>query len=164
MRRAALVLAGLVAAGCGAFGPVALDPPPGQKVVLGRVELDNFELADGMLQLIKADGSFAEVLPITAARRDFAVALPPGQYRIIELRAAKDRDSMPDQTVYPLRLAFEVGPEPATYIGTVRIVRRFGRDVRIEVVDQYEETLRTLQRLYTDLPTSAAKRLVQPVA
>jgi hypothetical protein len=164
VRPAALVLVVLAAAGCAAFGPAALDPLPGQRVVLGRVDVDGFETTDGLLQVVKVDGTFAEVVPFTNARRDFAVTLPPGQYRVTELRAVKDRDSTPSENVFPLRLAFEVGPEPATYIGTLRFNRRFGRDVRIEVLDEYEDTVRALRRLYSDLPPAAARRLVQPAA
>jgi hypothetical protein len=160
--RRGVLLGAVLLAGCRAFGPAALDAPPGHRVVLGRVELDGFDAADGLLHMVKADGSFAESVLVTDARRDFAVSLPPGEYRISEVRAAKDRHSVPDVHVFPLRLVFQVGPEPATYIGTLRLDRRQGRDVRVQVRDEYEDTLRVLRRLYSDLPPSAVKRLTQP--
>jgi hypothetical protein len=160
-RRAALLLA-LVAVGCAAFGRQPLEVPPGHRVVLGRVDLGGFGVPEGILQIIKEDRSFDSALPIRLGQEDFAVTLPPGRYRVQELRAMKDHGSIPDDSIWPLQLTFEVGPEPAVYIGTLRLVSRFGRNVAVTVVDEYDATVRTLRGLYTNLPEPVAHRLLQP--
>jgi hypothetical protein len=160
--RAALLIAALAAFGCAALGPVPFDVAPGQRAVLGRVDLGGFEVPEGVLEIVKEDRSFDYALPIRLGQRDFAISLPPGRYRVLGLRATKDRDSTPNDNVWPLRLTFEVGPEPAVYIGTLRLASRFGRDVRVSIVDEYDDTVRVLSRFYTGLPEPVAHRLLQP--
>jgi len=154
-----LVLWGF-ALGCAAFGPTALDVPPGHRAVLGRVELSLPDTIQGTLDIVKDDRTF-EVGLAVATGREFAVALPPGRYRIVRLRAAGDRQSY-SNPIWDLRATFEVGPEPAVYIGTLRIVATSGLAVRVTVHDEYEDTVRVLRRLYSDLPGAVARRLLSP--
>lgn len=155
------VLWGLAALGCAAFGPTALDVPPGHRAVLGRVELTLPDATQGTLDIVKEDRTFAVGLTVTAGQPGFAVTLPPGRYRIVRLRAVGDRQSY-SNPIWDLRATFEVGPEPAVYIGTLRIVATSGLAVRVTVDDEYDDTLRALRRLYSDLPGVVARRLLSP--
>lgn len=163
MRRARLVgLCCLAATGCAAFQPAMLGVPPGQHAVLGRVELTGLAAPEGTVDIQKVDGTFGHELSIVLGRSEFAIALPPGAYRVARLRAFRYQKTVPDQTIWDLRLTFEVGPDPATYVGTLRIDLRFGQDARVRVEDEYEDTLRALRTRYGDLPPSAARRLMTP--
>lgn len=160
-RRVVLALLSSVAAvGCGAFGPVPLDVPPGHRAVLGRVDLLG-EVTEGTLDIVKDDRTFEHALPVGQGPGDFALVLPPGRYRIVRFRGAQQRQSV-RAPVWELALAFEAGPEPAVYIGTLRLAATYGRAPRVAVTDEYEATLRTLRTWYSDLPAVVARRLLVP--
>ena len=150
----------LMAAGCGVFGPVPLDVPPGHRAVLGRVDLSG-EVTEGALEIVKEDRTFEHALPVGPGPGAFAVVLPPGRYRIVRFRGAQQGKTFRD-TLWDLELAFEVGPEPAVYIGTLRLVATYGRAPRVSVTDEYDATLRALRRLYSDLPGVVTRRLISP--
>lgn len=159
---AGLFLAGLGATGCGALRPAPLDLAPGQRVVLGRVDLSGFEAQEGLLEIVRDDRTFEYALPVGRAPREFAIGLPPGRYRLTRLRAGKDRQGTPNQVVWDLvPLTFEVGADPAVYIGTLRFASTFG-GVQVSVVDELEDTLRVLRVWYSDLPATVARALVTP--
>ena len=160
---AGLFLAGLAAAACGALRPAPLDLAPGQRVVLGRVDLSGFEAKEGLLEIVREDRAFEYALPVGRTAPEFAIGLPPGRYRLVRLRAGKDRASTPTQVVWDLGpLTFEVGADPAVYIGTLRFASTFGRVVQVSVVDELEDTLRVLRVWYSNLPATVARALVTP--
>ena len=154
------LLVGLVGpAGCGALRRAPLDVPPGHRVVLGRVELSGFEATEAIFQIVKEDLTVSHDLR-TGRWEDFIIILPPGRYRVVRLSAFKDTRQFPNDPVWDLRLAFEVGPEPAAYIGTLRLTAVFNQRPRAEVVDNYEETVRVLRTRHPDLPEPIARRLL----
>lgn len=165
MRTLGLTLAGslmlVLLAGCAALWPGPLEVPPGHRAVLGRVDLAGFEVPQATLDIVKEDGTFNATVSAGPGRRDFALALPPGRYRVTRIVAIKDR-STSSVSGWPLNLAFEVGPEPAIYIGTLRVGSTLGPAVRVSVVDEYEDTLRALRALYSDLPQPVTRRLMTP--
>jgi hypothetical protein len=161
MRAPAVALLGLAALGC-ALWPAPLDVPPGHRAVLGRVDLAGFEVPEATLDIVREDGTFNATISAGPGRRDFALALPPGRYRVTRIVAVKDR-ATPSVIGWPLRLAFEVGSEPAIYIGTLRVGSTLGTTVRVTVVDEYEDTLRTLRALYSELPQPVTRRLLTPI-
>ena len=162
VRRACLLLLGalLAPAACAVVGPAMLDVPPGHHAVLGRVELGGFVPPEGVVDLEKVDGTFGQQLPIGAGERDFAIGLPPGRYRVVALHAFRTQRNVSNETVFPLGLIFDVGPEPATYVGTLRIDAEFGDRVRVQVADEYDQTVGRLRARYRDLPATAARRLM----
>ena len=163
MRRASgFCLALLAVAGCGAFEPKPLDLGPGQHVVLGRIDLAGFEVTEGIVDIVREDQTFSQEVRTGFGAREFAVALPPGRYRVARLRGGKDTLGTPNQVVWELGLAFEVGAEPATYVGTLRIGGSFGRTLRLTVVDELEDTLRVLRTQYSNLPDTAVRALMAP--
>ncbi len=155
------VLLLFAAIGCALFRPTPLEVPPGHGVVVGRVELVGFPVADAALDILKDDGTFSDVVLAGVGHRDFALVLPRGRYRITQLRVMRDVGEG-DQATWPLRLTFEVGTEPAAYIGTLRLSATFGQAIRVSVADEYEDTLRAVRALYTGLPEPVARRLLTP--
>jgi hypothetical protein len=152
-RPAALILVlGLAAAGCGLARPAPLDVPPGQRVVVGRVDLNTNEIPEGIVEMARDDGTFDYPLAITRGTTDFAITLPPGRYRVARLRGGKDGPQVPNQVVWDVSpVTFEVGAEPAVYIGTLRFRPSQGR-FRVLVVDELDATLRVVRRWHPDLP------------
>jgi hypothetical protein len=148
--------------GCGALGPAPIDLAPGQRVVFGRVDLSGAPLTNGILEIVRVDGNVAVSLPLALTPREFAIGLPPGRYRVTELRGSKDGRIAPNQVVWGLRLAFVVGPEPATYIGTVRFAGAFDQQLSVSVEDELDDTLRVLRRRYSNLPATTARALLGP--
>lgn len=160
-RLAAVVLFVVTGAGCAVFRPEPLDVPPGQRVVVGRIVLEGFDLTEAIVEIVRDDRSFDHALPVGIARRDFLIMLPPGRYRITTLRAFKDRDAVSSNPIVDLKASFEVGLEPAVYIGTLRIGSRFGQSPAVTVADDYEETVRTLRGQHPDLP-EVTRQLLTP--
>jgi hypothetical protein len=154
-----LTLLAVVAAGCATFGPADLDVPPGQRVVLGRLDVSDFETPSAVVEIVKEDGTFGQEIRGGPGRGEFAITLPPGRYRVVRVRGMKERSAAPADSLWPLRGVFEVGSEPATYIGTLRLASRLGSAPRVSVVDEYEDTLRVLRGQYRDLPTDIVRRL-----
>jgi hypothetical protein len=69
---------------------------------------------------------------------------------------------VPNQVVWDLSpVDFEVGAEPAIYIGTLRFNLAFGR-LRIVVVDEFDDTLRVVRRWHPDLPDPVVRSLASP--
>jgi hypothetical protein len=159
---AALVVLWLAVAGCGLARPAPLDVPPGQRVVLGRVDFAATDIALGYLEVARDDGTFDYSLPIARGTSDFAIMLPPGRYRVARFRGSKDGPNVPNQVVWDLSpVTFEVGAEPAIYIGTLRFHLAFGR-LSVTVVDEFDSTLRVVRRWHPDLPASVARSLASP--
>jgi hypothetical protein len=158
--RLLLVLAGLT--GCGAFAPQPVDVAPGQRIVLGRVDLSSLELTQGIVDVVRQDGGFYRELEVSRDGPEFAVGLPPGRYRIVQVRGIKDGRAMPDRFVRYLNVSFDVGDAPAIYIGTLRLASGFGPAARATVVDEMEATLRALRGRYSDLPPEPTRALMTP--
>jgi hypothetical protein len=162
-RRLGLLLVLLGAAvGCGAFAPKPLDLGPGQHVVLGAIDLSGFEVMEGIVDIVREDQTFSQEVRTGLGAREFAVALPPGRYRVARLRGGKDRLGTPNEVSWELGLAFQVGADPATYVGTLHIGGVFGRNPRLTVVDELEDTLRVLRTRYSNLPDTAVRALMTP--
>ncbi|MGH7268461.1 MAG: hypothetical protein ACREMB_26890 [Candidatus Rokuibacteriota bacterium] len=159
-------LAGVAAvwllAACGLLEPARLDVPPGQHAVLGRVDFAGLDVGEVALEIVKMDGTFREELAIGLGHEDFALVLPAGRYRIVRVRLVKDRRPVTSDPVSEVRLTFQAGPEPAVYIGTLRLRSDLREQVRITVADEYERTVETLRGRYADLPMAIVRRLVTP--
>jgi hypothetical protein len=147
---------------CGLVAPVRLDVPPGQHVVLGRVDFAGLDTGEVALEIVKRDGTFREELAVGLGHEDFALVLPAGEYRILRVRLVKDRRPVTGDPVTELRLGFQAGPEPAAYIGTLRLRADLRERVRVTVADEYERTVETLRARYADLPAAIVRRLVTP--
>jgi hypothetical protein len=161
---AVLLLALLAATGaaCAAARRPALDPPPGHRAVLGRLDLSRFEVGEGALDIVRDDGTFSESVRAGWSRPDFAIALPPGRYLVTSLRAFPDKRRFPNEAVWDVGLRFDVGAEAAVYIGTIRVNSLQGRRLRVDVVDEYDDTVRILRARYADIPDAVARGLVSP--
>jgi hypothetical protein len=150
-----------VLAGCGALAPQPVDVAPGQRVVVGRVDLSGLEITEGIVDIVRQDGSFGREVWIGRDAAEFAVGLPAGRYGIVRFRGAKDGRTLSEFIRY-LNVGFDVGDAPAVYIGTLRLASGFGPGVRVTVVDEMEETLRVLRTRYSDLPPTATRALMTP--
>jgi hypothetical protein len=163
-RVAWLVVALLLAGGCGVLGPRPLDVPSGHHAVLRRLDLSGLGVPEGTIELVKEDRSYEDLIHVGPGQREFAVTLPAGRYLVTRLRAFPDQHRFTNQPVWDLRLTLEVGSAPAVYVGTLRVWRRSEQDLRVEVVDEYDDTLRVLRRHYADLPATVARSLLQVMA
>ncbi len=161
-RTGAIALIALSALGCAGLLRPPLDVPPGQRVVLGRLDLSAFDVGEGLLEIIREDGTFHETVRAGLSHRDFVVALPPGAYRVVRLRAFRDGRKFPNDPIWDLRLAFDVGPEPAIYIGTLRLRSHLGHRLDTQVLDEYDDTLRVLRARHPDLPDVVGRSLLRP--
>jgi len=149
--------------GCALVQPRPLDVPPGHRVVLGRVDLFGFVGREGVLEIVKEDGTFSHGLVAGPGAREFAIVLPPGRYRIVGLRATNyPRTFPPGGPVWNLDLSFEVVSDPAVYIGTLRVTSGFGEDLEVVVADESEDTIRVLSAWYPNLPRPIARALAVP--
>jgi hypothetical protein len=155
-----VVLAGL--AGCAALGPQPLDVAPGQRVVLGRVDLSAVDVTGGIVDVVRQDGGFNRELPIGRDAAEFAVGLPPGRYRIVQFRGSKDARTASSQFILYLNVGFDVGDAPAIYIGTLRLHTAFSGQARVTVLDEMEPTLRMLRSRYSNLPAEPTRALMTP--
>jgi hypothetical protein len=158
--RVLLVVVGL--AGCAGLGPQPIDMAPGQRVVLGRIDLSRLDVTDGIVDVVRQDGGFNRELRIGRDGNEFAVGLPPGRYRIIQFRGTKDGRTLSDQFILHLNVGFDVGDAPAIYIGTLRLTTGFGSRAQATVLDEMEGTLRMLRSRYSDLPTAPTRALMTP--
>jgi hypothetical protein len=150
------------AAACAGMRRPALDPPPGHRAVLGRLDLSRFEVRDGMIEIVRDDGTFTESVRAGWGRAEFAITLPPGRYLVTRLRAFQDGREFPNDVVWDVGLAFDVGAEPAVYIGTVRVNPLTGRRLQVEVVDEYDDTVQRLRARYADIPDVVTRALAVP--
>jgi hypothetical protein len=155
-----LLVAGLaLGAGCAGVRRPALDPPPGHRTVLGRFDLSRFEVRHGLVEIVRDDGTFTEFVPVSWDRSEFAITLPPGRYLVTRLRAFQDGRTFPNDAVWDLGLTFDVGAEAAVYIGTLRVAPGAGRRLRIDVIDEYDDTVRRLRSRYADIPDAVLRAL-----
>ena len=156
-----VVLVGSAAA-CASVRRPALDPPPGHRAVLGRLDLSRFEVREGLLEIARDDGTFTEFVRADWGRAEFAITLPPGRYLVTRLRAFPDGRKFPNDVVWDVGLAFDVGAEPAVYVGTLRMSPLTGRRLRVEVVDEYDDTVQRLRARYADIPDVVTRALAVP--
>jgi hypothetical protein len=150
-----------VLAGCGVLRPQPIDVAPGQRVVLGRIDLSAMDVTHGIVEVVRQDGTYNRELTVGLDVAEFAVGMPPGRYRIVRFRGAKDGRTLSEFIRY-LNVGFDVGDEPAVYIGTLRMHSGFGVTVRATVVDEMEATLRVLRSRYSDVPATATRALMIP--
>jgi hypothetical protein len=149
-------------AGCAALGPQPLDVAPGQRVVIGRVDLSAVDVPAGLVDVVRQDGGFNLEIQVSQDGGEFAVGLPPGRYRIVQFRGSKDARTMSDQFILYVNVAFDVGDAPAIYIGTLRLHTAFSGRARATVLDEMEGTLRVLRSRYSDLPADPTRALMTP--
>ncbi len=159
-----LVLSGglAVALGCAALRPAPLDLLPGQRVVLGRIDVSRLEASEAVVEIVKEDGSYWQDLRVSASPQEFVVGLPPGRYRVARVRLLVDRPGSPNNTVWRLGVAFEVGDAPAVYVGTLRLVSRLAAEPVVRVDDEYADTVRAVRAHYTEIPAPVARVLMTP--
>jgi hypothetical protein len=148
----------LAALGCALLRPAPLEVPPGHAAVVGRVEVSGFGMGDALLSIVREDGTFDYTLPVGQAPADFAIVLPQGRYRVVQLLAIRDLTG--DQAIWPLRLGFETDADRAVYVGTLRLSGGFAVRLDVSVLDQYDATLRAVRRLYRDLPEPVVRHLM----
>lgn len=152
----------LVAAGCAAVLRPSLDVPPGHRAVLGGLDLSRFPVTEGILEIVREGGGFDEAVRVGLGSRAFAISLPPGFYRVIRLRAFRDGHRFPNDAVWDVGLRFEVGREPAVYIGTIEVLGGWERRLRFRVLDEYDATVGVLRARYADIPEVVARSLLEP--
>lgn len=157
---AALCLVGVV--GCALARPTPLDLPPGHRAVLGRIDLSRFEALEALLEIVREDGAFRHDLRMGLGRRDFAITLPPGHYRIFRVRLVDDRQTSPTQTIREIRVAFDVGPEPTVYIGTLQLISTFAQKLHVSVLDEFDDTVPALRARHPDIAEPVARSLFRP--
>jgi predicted metallopeptidase len=156
---ACLILA-LVVAGCGVVGPRRLEVLPGQRVTLGRIELRGLDFDEVRVEIVREDRSYgAEIVLDHMVALDFMIGLPPGRYRIDQIRVQHER-SATNEPVRRVQVAFEIGDAPATYLGTLRLHGEMGPRVRAEVIDDYTRTVPRLRAQYVDFPATVARALM----
>jgi hypothetical protein len=152
----------LVATGCGAVRPQPLDLGPGQHIVLGGIDLSGFEVTEGIVDIVRDDQTFQQQVRAGLGAREFAIGLPPGRYRVTQLRASHDSRSVPNQVIWDLGLTFQVDGGPAVYVGTLRVDGAFAGRLRYRVLDELDDTLRILRGRYTNMPVTANRVLMAP--
>jgi hypothetical protein len=156
-------LAGLaLAAGLAGCGGLRLEVPPGHRVVVGGVDLARLDELGGLLEIVRDDGVVRLDLPLQREQTTFLTTLPPGRYRLVRLRVTDSPQVSRIPPVSELRGAFEVGDEPAVYVGTLRFTRDRFAGLRLEVTDDYERTIDALRARYRELPRVVARALVRP--
>jgi hypothetical protein len=161
IRAVGLLMVVTVLAGCGALRPQPIDVAPGQRIVLGRIDLSAMDVTHGIVEVVRQDGTYNRELTVGLDAAEFAVGMPPGRYRIVRFRGAKDGRTLSEFIRY-LNVGFDVGDEPVVYIGTLRMHSGFGVTVRTTVVDEMEATLRVLRSRYSDVPATATRALMIP--
>jgi hypothetical protein len=157
--RAGALLLVLISSGCGLIKPAQLDVPPGHSAVVGRIDLTSIDVGQAIFDIVKEDGSFLHELVAGPGREDFALVLPNGRYWFLRVRTVKERGGFPNTAVAPLRVAFDVGPEPAAYIGTIRLEPDFRQRYGVTIIDDYDRTVAVLRGRYADLPAEIVRRL-----
>jgi hypothetical protein len=152
----------VLAAGCAAIRSQPLDLAPGQQIVLGGIDLSGFEVTEGIVDIVREDQTFGQQVRAGLGAREFAIALPPGRYRVTQLRAGQDSRSVPSQVIWDVGLTFQVDGGPALYVGTLRIDGAFAGRLRYRVVDELDDTLRILRSRYSNLPETVTRALMTP--
>jgi hypothetical protein len=155
-------IVGLLAAGCAMLRPAELEVLAGQHVVLGRVDVAFLDASEIIVDVVRVDGGYALQFYVGRGPSEFALALPPGRYLIPSIRIADQRFTLPQEPTRPISVTFDVGDEPAVYIGTLRLVTAVGTRVETVVLDEYAPTVAALRRLYSNIPTGVARALMRP--
>lgn len=159
----ALGIWSLAGVGCAALAPAPLEVPPGHRVVLGRIDLSQFGAQEALLEIDREGGGFRLDLPVGLGQRDLAITLPPGRYRILRVRLVNDRQTSPTHPLLEAGIAFEVGPEPAVYVGTLRLFSDLAaRRVAFTVADEYDETVPRLRARHPGIGEPIARSLFHP--
>jgi hypothetical protein len=157
----ALALGAVLVAGCAVFRSEPLDVPPGHQIVLGEIFLLGFSEQSLLLDFARDDGTFRRDVPVGAGRNRLVITLPPGRYEVVRLRINDMGRTFPMETWFPVGVVFEVG-RTAAYVGTLGIERAgFGRQVRVEVRDEYERTVSEMRGRYPELPPVVARALMR---
>jgi hypothetical protein len=60
-----------------------------------------------------------------------------------------------------LRVTFDVGDDPAVYVGTLQLLPGTGSRAEVRVVDEFDATVRALRRLYTNIPSVVGRSLMR---
>ncbi len=155
-------LAAFLAAACGLARPAILDLPPGQRVVLGRIDLRLYPASEILLDIARDDGTFQYELYVGLGPHDFAIGLPPGRYIVHEVRRVDQREGLPQDPIRYLAVVFDVGADPAGYVGTLQLISTGGSRVRAAVVDDYATTVPALRARYRDIPAEVVRSLFRP--
>ena len=151
----------LAAVGCAALRPAPLDVLPGFRIVLCRMDVSRLDAPGALIEILSADGAVAQELRAGWGQRDFAFALPPGRYGIFRVRVLADDRQIPAYPIRYVRVGFEVGPEPAVYLGTLRLTPFLGDRLGVEVVDEYDDTVARLRAWYPEIPGTIARSLMR---
>ena len=160
-RIVAVGVAALLVAGCGAFRRAPIDVPPGHRVVLGEIVTSGFATPQLILELTREDGSFQEELPIDFERSPFVITLPPGHYLVTRIRVNEQGRTGPESTNFRLAITFDVN-DSAVYIGTIKIERvAFLRQLRVTVVDDYEQAVPAIRARYPERPSEITRSLAR---
>jgi hypothetical protein len=156
---AGLILA-LIVVGCGLAGPQPVELLPGQRMTLGRIELVGLDFDEVRVGIVREDRSYgAEIVLDHMVALDFAIGLPPGRYRIDQIQVQHERSGT-NEPFRRVRVAFEVGDAPATYLGTLRLRGEMGPRVQAEVIDDYTNTVARLRTQIRDIPATVARALM----
>jgi hypothetical protein len=142
--------------------PAELEVLSGQRVVLGKVDVALQDASEIIVDVVQLDGGWAVQFYVGRGPSEFALALPPGRYLIPSIRIAEQRFTLPQEPTRPISVTFDVGDEPAVYIGTLRLVTTAGTHVRAVVIDEYAPTVAALRRLYSNIPTAVSRALMRP--
>jgi hypothetical protein len=157
--RRTLALA-LLVVGCGLAGPQRLELLPGHRVVLGRIETVGLDFDEVRVEVVREDRTYGtEIVLDHAVTLDFAIGLPPGRYRIDQIQVQHERSGT-NEPFRRVRVAFEVGDAPASYLGTLRLRGEMGSRVQAEVIDDYAQTVARLRRQYLDIPAAVTRALM----
>jgi hypothetical protein len=156
------VVVALAAGACAVFRGEPFEVPPGHQPVLGEVSLSGFVQPRVVIDIAREDGTYRHELAIDAARSPFVIGLPPGRYQFTRLRPNEAGRTYPDETLYPIRVEFEVR-DAAVYVGTLRLERvAFARQLRVLVQDEYDRTVPALRGRYPELPPVVVRGLMRP--
>jgi hypothetical protein len=156
-----LALGAVLVTGCAAFRSEPLDVPPGHQIVLGEILLWGFSEQSLVLDFARDDGTFRRDVSVGAGRSRLVITLPPGRYQVVRLRVNDIGRAFPMVTSFPVGVVFEVG-RTAAYVGTLEIERAgFGREVRVQVRDDYERTVSEMRGRYPELPPVVERALMR---
>lgn len=159
-RNLALLTMALMLLGCGLAGPQRLELLPGHRVVLGRIETVGLDFDEVRVEIVREDRSYGtEIVLDHAVTLDFAIGLPPGRYRIDQIQVQHERSGT-NEPFRRVRVVFEVGDAPATYLGTLRLRGEMGPRVQAEVIDDYTSTVARLRTQFRDIPATVARALM----
>ncbi len=79
-----------------------------------------------------------------------------------EVRQVDQRQTLPQDPIRYLAVVFDVGAEPAVYVGTLRLISSGSSRVRAAVVDDYATTVPALRARYRDIPVEVVRSLFRP--